>query len=254
MSLINNKETDELAIIYPYDVSVDMLNGSSIMKPCGYQTIMGEVAEKHLRYLNLTEGELAKYGMAWVLISASFDIINPIHSAIRVLGHTWHSEQKGLTFRRDFAFTDEAGNPLFNASTFSVLLDLNTRKIIKPVNMPFDLGSPVKEFSMEASSRFRNKTSMSPCDSRKIYPSYIDAIGHTNNCRYSEFAYDAFNESEIENLDKMSRLDLYFISELRLGDKFTVRRGIEKGGALIIDGVKENTSKESFACRIEFKK
>lgn len=254
MNSIKNKETDELTIIYPYDVSVDMLNGSGIMKPCGYQTIMGEVAEKHLRYLHLTEGEMAKYGLAWVLISASFDIITPICSAIRVLGRTWHSEQKGLTFRRDFAFTDEAGNPIFNASTFSVLLDLNTRKIVKPADMPFDLGLPVKEFSMEASSRFRNKTSMSPCDSRKIYPSYIDAIGHTNNCRYSEFAYDAFNESEIENLAKMSRMDLYFISELRLDDRFTVRRGIEKGGALVIDGVNESTGKESFACRIEFKK
>lgn len=246
---MNNEE----AQVYTYDVNVNMLNGDGIMKPSGYQTIMNDIAEMHLKYLHLTIDEISQYGMAWVLVSASFEIINPIRSSIRVLARTWHSEQKGLTFRRDFSFTDESGNPLFNAATYSVLLDLNTRKIVRPVGLPFDLGKPVKGFAMDASSRLRNKTNMSPCDRRKIYPSQIDRIGHTNNSHYSEFAYDAFNEHELGNIANISRMDIYFISELRLGDYFIVRRGYEKDGSLIIDGIKEHHNKESFACRIKFK-
>ncbi len=244
---------NEDAIVYSYDVNVNMLNGSRIMKPCGYQTLMNEIAEMHLKQLDLTIDQLAKFGMAWVLISASFEIINPICSTLRVQAKTWHSEQKGMTFRRDFAFTDESGKPLFNAATYSVLLDLNTRKIIPPVGLPFDLGKPRKDYAMKAASRLRNKANMSPCDHRKVYPSYIDSIGHTNNCHYSEFVYDAFNEQEIDDLINMSRIDIAFISELKLGDKFIVRRGHEKDGSLIIDGINETTGKESFACRIKFK-
>lgn len=244
---------NEEAVVYTYDVNVNMLNGSRVMKPSGYQTLMNDVAEMHLKQINLTIDELAKFGMAWVLISASFEIINPICGTICVQACTWHSEQKGMTFRRDFAFTDQAGNPLFNAATYSVLLDLNTRRIIRPTGLPFDLGKPKKMLAMKASSHLRSKANMSPCDRRKIYPSHIDSIGHTNNCHYSEFVYDAFNENEIDNLLNMSRIDLNFISELKLGDYFIVRRGYEEDGSLIIDGINESTNKDSFACRIKFK-
>lgn len=247
--MINN----EMSQIYPYDVTIDMLNENSIMKPYGYQAIMCDVAEMHLKYLHLNIDDLARYGMAWVLISSSFEIIQPICEPIRVLGHTWHSEQKRLSFRRDFSFTDEAGHPFFHAATFSVLMDTNTRKILRPVNLPFELGAPNKNLTMEASSKIHNRADMFPCDSRKIYPSHIDSIGHTNNCHYGEFVYDAFNQQELGNLINLYRMDLYFISELRLGDRFTVRRGTDRDGALIIDGINESTEKESFASKIIFK-
>lgn len=246
-------DTNEESIIYPYDINMSMLNAEGIIKPGGYQAIMSDVAERHLKYLHLSIDELSKYGMAWVLISSSFEIIRPICGAIKILGHTWYSQQKGLLFRRDFSFTDEAGLPLFNAATFSVLIDLSKRKIIRPVNLPFNMSNPINILAMDASSHMRNKAAMSICDRRKIYPSYIDSIGHTNNNHYSEFVYDAFNESELKNLINISRIDLYFISELRLGDYFTVRRGFENDGTLIIDGLNESTGKESFACKITFK-
>jgi acyl-ACP thioesterase len=207
----------------------------------------------HLKYLRLNTDDLEKYGMVWVLISSSFEIIRPICAPIRVLGHTWNSENSKFTFRREFTFTDEAGETLFNAATFSVLMDINARKILRPVNLPFDLSEPNASFTMEASSKIRNRATMTPCDSRKIYPSHIDGIGHTNNCHYSEFVYDAFTQSEIENLPNLRRMDLYFMSELRLGDSFTVRRGIDDNGALIIDGINESSDKESFAGKIIFK-
>lgn len=247
--MINN----EISKTYPYNVTIDMLNEKKIMKPCEYQAIMCDIAEMHLKYLHLNIDDLAKYNMAWVLISSSFEIIQPICEPICIFGHTWYSEQKKLTFRRDFTFTDEAGQTLFNAATFSVLMDTNTRKIIRPVNLPFNVGEPGTILTMEASSKMHNRARMSPCDSRKIYPSHIDSIGHTNNCHYSEFVYDAFNHEELSNLLNLRRMDLYFMSELRLGDKFTMRRGADRDGALIIDGINENTGKESFASKIIFK-
>lgn len=245
---------NEISNTYPYTVSMDMLNGNGIMKPGGYQTIICDVAEMHLSRIHLNVDDLAKYNMSWVLISSSFEIITPIRSELQLIGRTWHSAQDKLTFRRDLAFTDTDGRPLFNAATFTVLMDLTERRIVRPDKVNFDIGKPFPQFTTEASPKLRNRAEMTPCDHRRIYPSHIDCLGHTNNCRYSEFAYDALTMNELDNLEAMRRMDLYFMSELRLGDTFTVRRSAPElsAGELIIDGINDETGKQSFACKMLF--
>lgn len=239
---------------YDYTVVMDMLDSNGIMKPSGYQKIICDVAETHLNRIHLNVADLAKYNMSWVMVSSSFEIVNPIRSQLNLIGRTWHSAQEKLTFRRDLAFTDSLGKPLFNAATFTVLMDLSTRRIVNPDKLEFDIGEPFPQLTMEASSKLRSRCEMQTCDNRRIYPSHIDCLGHTNNCRYSEFAYDSLNTSELENLASMRRMDLYFMSELRLGDTFTVRRSSPQisCGELIIDGINDKTGKRSFACRMMF--
>lgn len=249
MPLIN-----EHSQTYPLDVSMDMLGGSGFMKPVGYQTLICELAERHLKCFHLNIDDLAQYNMSWVLVSSSFEICRPIQGQPRIIGRTWHSAQERLTFRRELTFTDSEGQPLFNAVTFSVLMDLSERKIIRPDTLPFDIGAPHEEFVMEASHKLHTHAQMQPCDTRRIYPSHIDCLGHTNNCRYSEFAYDALTRQELARLDQLRRVDLYFKSELRLGDTFTVRRGLDDASSngLMVDGVNNATGKQSFACRMTF--
>lgn len=245
---------NEASYTYEYRVSMDMLNGSSLMKPSGYQTIICDVAEMHLSRIHLNIEDLAQYHVAWVLIASSFEIIEPIRSERKVIGHTWHSAQEKLTFRRDLTFTDEDDNPLFNAVTFTVLMDLTSRRIVRPDKAGFAIGEPLPRFTMEAAPKLRCRTEMQSCDHRRIYPSHIDCLGHTNNCRYSEFAYDALTEDELSHLDKLRRMDINFQSELRLGDTFTVRRGHlpDKSSHLIIDGINDQTGKPSFVCQMQF--
>ena len=245
---------NEASNTYSYTVGLDMLDGNGIMKPGGYQKIICDVIETHLDRIHLSVNDLSKYNMWWVLVSSSFEVITPIKPEMSLIGRTWHSSMDKATFRRELTFTDLEGSPVFNAVTFSVLLDRSTRRIVAPDNLEFDIGEPFPQFAMEGSSRFRNRCEMHNCDSRRIYPSYIDRLGHTNNCRYSEFAYDALTVNEIDNLAALRRMDLYFMSELRLGDTFTVRRNISEvsTGELIIDGVNDRNGKRSFACKMIF--
>ena len=195
-----------------------------------------------------------KKGMSWVLVSSSVGIIRPIREEMTVIGRTWHSEQDRLTFRRELCFTDEQGKPLFTGVTFSVLMDMNERKIIRPDRLGFDIGVPHAEFLMEASPKLRFREEMQPCDRRKVYPGCIDRLGHTNNCRYAEFAYDALTDGEISSLGRLRRFDMAFKSELRSGESFTVRRSAPEvtQGELFIDGVNDASGKQSFLCRMLF--
>ncbi|MBQ5544135.1 MAG: hypothetical protein IIU00_00510, partial [Clostridia bacterium] len=152
------------------------------------------------------------------------------------------------------SFTDLQGNPLFHAATFTVLMDTQSRRIVRPDQADFAIGEPLPRFTMEAFPKLRCRSEMQPCDHRKVYPSYIDCLGHTNNGRYSEFAYDALTHDELSQLASLRRMDVNYLSELRLGDTFTVRRGYDSRtpSDLLIDGVNDATGKPSFFCRLRF--
>ena len=246
--------TNESACSYTCDVGMEMINGYGFMKPYGYQTLIMEVAGNHLREFEIGVDDLLQKGMSWVLVSSSVEIIEPIRSEMSLKARTWHSKQDRLTFRREFCFTGEDGRPVFNAATFSVLMDIGERRIIRPETLDFDIGQPNRKFVAEASPKLRCRDEMIPVEKRKIYPSCIDRLGHTNNCRYSEFAYDALTDSEVKSLGSMRRWDVYFKSELTSGDAFTVRRSASSvgHGELIIDGVNDSTGKQSFICRAVF--
>ena len=245
---------DESQCTYGCSVGMELLNGSGVMKPYGYQALITEIAERHLRQFGIGVDDLLNRGMSWVLVSSSVEIKSPIRREMNLTARTWHSEQDRLTFRRELCFSDPEGTPLFNATTFSVLMDINERKIIRPDSIGFDIGQPYGVFVMEASPRLRFKGEMLPCDRRRIYNSCIDRLGHTNNCRYPEFAYDALTEVEAASLDRMKRMDVYFKNELKPGDYFTVRRSAPsvESGELVIDGVNDQTGKQSFVCRMVF--
>ncbi len=249
MSLVNETECS-----YQCSVGMDMLNGQGFMKPYSYQALIMEIVEKHLKQFRLGVDDLLTKGMSWVLVSSSLEILHPIRSELSLVARTWHSEQDKLTFRRELCFTDTDGHPIFNAATFSVLMDINERRIIRPDKIDFNIGQAHSEFLIEASPKLRYRDEMTPCDKRRVYPSCIDRLGHTNNCRYSEFAYDALTDGEINALEHMRRMDVFFKSELKTGDCFTVRRNVPsvEHGELIIDGIHDETGKQSFICRMLF--
>lgn len=246
--------TNENECSYSCCVGMDMLNGHGFMKPYAYQALIMDIAERHLRQFRLGIDDLLQNGMAWVLVSSSVEILEPIRCELALKARTWHSEQDRLTFRRELCFTDLNDKPLFCAATFSVLMDVKERRIIRPDSLDFDIGQTHSEFLIDASPKLRFKGEMQPCDRRKVYPSCIDRLGHTNNCRYPEFAYDALTDDEIASLGRMKRMDISFKSELKPGESFTVRRSAPSVscGELIIDGVNDDSGKQSFICRMVF--
>ena len=64
-------------------------------------------------------------------------------------------------------------------------------------------------------------------EERTVQASQIDCLGHVNNCRYGELAYDIFTDEEQENLKNLKRMDINFLSELRAGDQFTMKKAYE---------------------------
>lgn len=212
----------EISYTYETEIEVAFFNENKIVKPYAYQNLFAQVADKHLNNYNLNVDTTMKYNLAWALVSLSVEIVNPITNCMDVYASTWHSAKVGPYFRREYLFKDKNGNTLFHGSSFSVLLDVVNRSVYRKKEYPFEIHEPIPEFTIDASPSFKTQLDYEKVDSRIVKNSYLDCLGHVNNCRYSEFAYDTFTDNEVQNLDKIKRIDIYFHSELRNKDNFSI--------------------------------
>lgn len=223
---IDNKKSMERDLMYEVAVEVAHFNENNILKPHAYQMLFASVVGEHLTKFNFNMSETMKYGLAWALISQSYEIKKPIRDSMKLKAQTWFSKRRGPYFRREALFCDEFGEIVFMATSYSILLNLENRGIFRKKETPFSMAPPHEEFMMEANPTFKTDLIFSDMEERKVYNSYIDSLGHVNNCRYGEFAYDLFNESEKSRLGNLKRMDAYFISEMRNNDSFILQKAV----------------------------
>ncbi|WP_169515414.1 acyl-ACP thioesterase domain-containing protein [Anaerovorax odorimutans] len=237
--------------VYQLETTVSFFNQYSQLKPYAYQILFEQMAEKHLSDLNVNVDSTIKYGLAWALISMSVEILKPIEPGMTLYGNTWYSQHKGPYFRRELLFKNNSGDIMFQGSTYSVLLDVEKRSIFRKKEVPFPMVEPTEGILLDASPNFKTNMTFKPIIERVVFPSYIDCVGHVNNCRYGEFAYDIFTPEEQENLKQLKRMDIYFLSELRNSDYFNMERAYD-GEQILIRGYNKTKDDVSFNIVMSF--
>ncbi|MGI6728466.1 MAG: hypothetical protein ACOX4P_07965 [Anaerovoracaceae bacterium] len=239
----------EYTCVYELDVEVAQLNENNALKPGAYQTLFARLADMHLANYNVDINETMKYGFGWALISLSFEVVHPINSCMRLYASTWYSQRKGPYFRRELVFRNKQGQIMFHGSTFSVLLDIKNRTVFRKKETPFHMNPPYELFCIEANPRFRERGLYKDVETRKVHNSYMDCLGHVNNCRYGDFAYDALDDEQSRLIGDLKRMDAFFSSELRKNDEFTVQKSVD-GNQIFIKG--HNIIKDDAAFHIVF--
>lgn len=237
--------------VYELLATASHFNQYNQLKPYAYQILFEQMAERHLLKLNLNVDETMKYGLAWALISMSVEVVAPIEKSMSLYGNTWHSQRRGPYFRRELSFKDAAGQVLFQGSTHSVLLDMDKRSVFRKKEVPFPMHEPTEILLLDSSPSFKRNRELTPVAERTVLPSQIDCLGHVNNCRYGEFAYDIFTDKEQEKLRNLKRMDIYFLSELRAGDRFTLGKAYE-GSRVLIQGRNNRKDDVSFNIVMQF--
>ncbi len=221
------------------------LNENNLLKPHGYQKLFVELGDRHLDKIDINVDTTMESNLAWAFISISIEIVKPIEGITRLIGKTWHSGRRGPFYRREYLFTDEKGEILIKGASFSVLLDMDKRTVYRKRETPFYISDPIEDHIIEAKPNNKINLDFTKIDERIAYNSYIDCLGHVNNTRYGEFAYDTFTDSEVDNLVKLKRMDIYFKSELRKNDSFSTYKA-NKENQIYIRGVNDSKDDSSF--------
>lgn len=238
---------------YVYCVKSDasLLNEDNILKPYAYQIFFGQIAEEHLSKIDINIDSTLKYDLSWVLISLCVEVVKPIEGCMELFANTWFSQRKGPFFRREFLFKNSIGEIMFKGCSYSVLLDVKKRSIYRQKELPFVIHEPTEEFTIESTPTFKIDAEFSKVEERKVYNSYIDCLGHVNNVRYGEFAYDALTNAEKAKLASMKRIDINFLSELRRNDTFSILKA-QQGNTIYTRGFNNNKEDVSFNVKMEF--
>ncbi|MBR0598003.1 acyl-ACP thioesterase domain-containing protein [Sinanaerobacter chloroacetimidivorans] len=236
---------------YELEATVSLFNQYLQLKPYAYQTLFEQMIERHLTDFSANVETTMKYGMAWALISMSVEIEAPITSGMMLYGSTWYSQHRGPYFRRELVFKNREGKVIFKGSSHSVLLDIEKRTVYRKKEAPFRMPEPHEFFMTEASPSLKDERDYTPTEKRRVHPSHIDCLGHVNNCRYVEFAYDSFTSKEQEDLINLKRMDIYFSSELRDGDAFTVEKAYD-GNRIFFRGCNNTKDDVSFHIVMDF--
>ncbi|HML36419.1 MAG TPA: thioesterase [Bacillota bacterium] len=237
--------------VYELLVTASYLNQYNYLKPFGYQLLFEQMAERHLTQLDVNVDGTMRYGLAWVLISMSVEVVTPIEQSMTLFGSTWYSTHKGPYFRREMLFKDRDGQVMFKGSTHSVLLDLEKRTVFRKKETPFTITVPTEVVLLDSAPSFKMEADLKPVAERPVLASQIDCLGHVNNCRYGEFAYDTFTDGEQEGLKNLKRMDINFLSELRPGDRFTMKKAREEN-RIFIQGYNDTKGDVSFNITMNF--
>ena len=225
------KLENESIDLYPIQLNPSLLNPDGVLKPQAYPALYCELAEQHLTAHDAGSDKTMEFGVAWVLISLSVDVFKPAVAPGLLQAKTWKSGRKGPYFLRDFVFTDKCGEVCFRGTSYSVLLHLDTRRICRDKSIPFfsltadqeplTLGYPSwKHAYGQGEDLIAGKLERRAL--RNVENSFLDLLGHVNNTRYAEFVYDAMTDNEILKLKELSRMEIYFASELRRGESFDI--------------------------------
>ncbi|MDD4564080.1 MAG: thioesterase [Eubacteriales bacterium] len=231
--------------IYELQSTVSYLNQYNQLKPYAYQVLFEQMAERHLFNLDLNVDATMKYGLAWTLISMTVEVETPIEKGMNLYGSTWYSQHRGPYYRRELLFKDPHGNVMFQGTTHSVLLDIEKRSVFRKKEVPFPMHEPTELFLIESSPNFKMKESFELVSDQIVQPSFIDCLGHVNNCRYGEFVYDTFTDEEQKMLSSLKRMDINFLSELRPDDRFTMRKAVREN-CLFFQGYNNTKDDVSF--------
>lgn len=244
----------ELEQTYTFRTDTGTQNENRALTLSALQRIIVVISEEHLENIGLDVPHLMReYGVSWVLLSISADIKSPIRDGERLSVRTWHTEKRGVYFRREVEICHADGSVAAVAATFSSIFDMKTRRlstdpeVLEKVNQ---LGNG-KEL-LDAESRIKIKPDGFPVImTQKVMPSWIDSLGHVNNFRYGDLITDALPDEARANLGNLSRYEIGFTGELRLGESVELRLK-EENGEILAAGIRSTDEKPAFLARLKF--
>lgn len=210
------------------------------LKPSSFMNLAQEAAGRHAVYLGFGYDDLIASGTAWILSRVHVEFTDTPKWREDILLTTWHKGLNRLFFLRDFILTDNAGNEKVKATTSWLVLNLNTRRLVRDPKLMED-GTVCSENVIEIPA---DKVQM-PKDveaefvmKHLVAYSDIDTNGHTNNAMYMQWAMDTV-EYETASVRPVKEFTINFNHETKAGDIVELYRASvedEKGLHVYVEG------------------
>lgn len=227
-------------------------DANQLMRPTAMLDLMQEAANVNASTLGFGYDEMINSNMAWVLSRTHVKFVNTPKWRQEVNLKTWHKGVSKLFHLRDFILSDKEGNPLVLATTSWLIIDLNTRRLVR--NSALAMSDTAIDAIETPADKVVIPVDIEPELVRKhpVTWSEVDTNRHVNNVKYAVWALDAVKAEDIKERPLKEML-INYDAEVMPGDTVKisrVRQESEEGITYYITG--KVADKQNFAVKLVF--
>lgn len=227
-------------------------DANQLMRPTAMLDLMQEAANVNASTLGFGYDEMINSNIAWVLSRIHVKFINTPKWRQEVNLKTWHKGVSKLFYLRDFILSDKEENPLVVATTSWLIIDLNTRRLVR--NKDLALSDTAMDAIPTPADKVVMPVDIEPELVRKhpVTWSEIDANGHVNNVKYAVWAIDAVTPEDIKE-KPLKEILINYDAEVMPMDVVKIsriRQETEDGLVYYITG--KVADKQNFAVKLVF--
>ncbi len=239
----------------PIFIDTNMRNACNRMTPAAYQRLLTNVVERYFRPSGQDINEMFRQGRAFAYVADTTEILHAFDYTDDIICRIWLSEEGGAASRLELAYYNRTRNEIsFVSAVYFLVIDMVTRCVVRDPKSTMDFSYFSRgERLITSSSRISvNAEEMECAGSIIIPPSWIDAVGHADNVRYPDMAYDVLSEGKRAAMDRLRRSEIYFQRELSTGERVTLKKTESEEEAIVV-GIRAD-SIVAFVCRLCFEK
>lgn len=238
-----------------YHIMAGDVDFTKRLKPSSAFNYFQEIAGLHADNLGIGFNTIEKnFSVAWVLIKMKVEFIRYPVWEEDVTIETWPQIPKKYEFYRDYIVKDNSGNVIIKAISTWVILDVNTRAIIKSDRIATEYPPINEKRALDYNlGKIRPTGEKILVYKKLIGCSDIDMNGHINNSKYIDYIIDCFN---LEMLSKYRAKSIHinYQNEACPGDMITLYKYVnnyESTGIVYVEGINEKENKDIFKSKIE---
>lgn len=201
-----------------YDVDkTSNIKLSSIMK------YFQQIARENLDEFGMTYDFLREHNIVFVLSKYKIRILDKMYADKKYIFKTSPCAVQTVYFIRDFVVEDESGKRCAEATSSWVIIDFNTRSIVRPTKLPGVIAPDARLVNFDVE---RNRTKVREnCDynyNTNVAYSQLDQNNHLNNCCYADIIFDSIYANDISIPESYS-IDMSFEHEAKFKSELDVK-------------------------------
>ena len=210
------------------------------LKPTSFMNFAQEAAGRHAVILGFGYDELIRNNTAWILSRVHVEFPYTPKWRENMTLTTWHKGLHRLFYLRDFVMTDDQGNVRVKATTSWLVLNLETRRLVRDPHLMEDgtiCTDNVIETPAEKVVMPKDVESELVLEHRVSY-SDVDTNGHANNAMYMQWAMDAVNY-DISSTRPVKEFTINFNHEIKPLETVAIYKAIveaEDGRHVFVEG------------------
>lgn len=181
-----------------------------------------EVAGHHATALGCGLEALRPRGLSWVLARQRIEAPRAIALGDALEITTWPSGVHPLLVTREFTVSGRGGEELARASTAWLVLDLETRRPVRPGEVLDPVLRPHHEPVAAIPARLPAPAAGAPARRFEVRYADIDVNRHVTNTSYVGWALEGVPEAAWR-AERACAVEVHYLAEARLGDAVQVR-------------------------------